>query len=184
MQRSPSGRSSGPSAGRARRLRTFGAAAAAAAAALLAFGRQRRNLAVRRIDDERRAVVPLAIGHPELVVVAGGRVVRGLVELALLLRVERQLDEVCRRSRRRPGRRTATTSSFSSSTSASVSRLVLPLRRPRHRRHAVVRPDALQIGLCRPPCAGPYMTDPRRTSRRQLRRRLRKDRHRRQSECN
>jgi hypothetical protein len=48
-------------------------------AALLRLGGHRRNLAVRRIDDERGPpIVPVALDHPELVVIAGaGGIVRG-----------------------------------------------------------------------------------------------------------
>jgi len=46
-------------------------------AALLRLGRHRRNLPVRRARDERGAsIVPVAIDHPELVVVAGAGIVR------------------------------------------------------------------------------------------------------------
>src|SRR6266849_11222021 len=51
-------------------------------------GCQRRKLTIRRVGDERRSVVPFPIAHPELVVVAGGRVVRQLVVLAAALRIE------------------------------------------------------------------------------------------------
>ena len=55
---------------------------------------ERRKLSVRRIDDERRAVVPLALRHPKLVVVPRRRVVRDLLVLALVPGVEQLLDEV------------------------------------------------------------------------------------------
>ena len=142
MQRSESGRSSGPSDGTARARARGGGGAAG-----LRFGGQRRELAIRRIDDERRAVVPFAIGHPELVVVAGRRVVRRLLELALVFRVQRDLNQVAED-------RVATLIDGLGEKALELvdfgvgdRRLVLPLRRAGHRGHAVVAPHALQVGL-------------------------------------
>ena len=114
----------------------------------LAPGRgQRRELAVRRIDDERRPVVPFPLRHPELVVVAGGRVVRVLIEFPGSLGGESQLDDVAED-------RVAAVAGLARHDRLQLRHLgvgqellVLPLSRPRHRRDAVVAPDALQIRL-------------------------------------
>ena len=59
-------------------------------APLLRFGRHRRNPAVGRIGDERRpAIVPVALDEPELVVVAGARIVRA----GLVMRFEHGEDQ-------------------------------------------------------------------------------------------
>ena len=147
MQRSPSGRSSGLSA-RPRgppsdlRPRRRGRGRGAAAG----LRRQRRHLAVRRIDDERRPVIPVAIDHPELVVVAGGLVVRVWLNLPFSFGVSASWTKSAKIASP-PSSTCFATSVWSSFSSASVMTLVLPLRRPGHRRDAVVRPDALQIGL-------------------------------------
>ncbi len=56
----------------------------------LRLGRFGRDSAVRRIDDERRPVVDVAAGQPEAVVVAGLRIVRS----RLLLAVEHIEDQL------------------------------------------------------------------------------------------
>ena len=67
-------------------------------------------------------LIPLASGHPELVVVAGRRVVGDLLELRPSPSRRARAAPGSGRSHRRPRRRSCATSAFSSSSSASVSR--------------------------------------------------------------
>ena len=105
--------------------------------------RQRRQLAVGRILDQRRAVLEVAIGHPVLTVRAGH-------------------EGLARATCRRAGRGTAQSPNTASASGPKISaarasqrghlvvgepRLVGKLRRPFERRGAVVLPRALQVGL-------------------------------------
>ena len=111
---------------------------------LLRLRRHRRTPPVRRIDDERRAVVELPLHEPERVVVA-----RDDVEILELGVAERLLDQpvaqqiagllgvpelgdACRQV---------------GQLLVGQPRLVAELLGPLHRRRAVVGPDSLQIGL-------------------------------------
>ena len=109
--------------------------------------RQRRVLAIRRIGNERRAVVPLAVGHPELVVVAGARVVGHLLECTLVPGVEHQLHEVSENRVAALIDELLSRSLQFLQLSVGQRGLVFPLRGTRHRRDAVVAPHALQIGM-------------------------------------
>ena len=145
MHRSDSGRSSGPSArprgplsdpstttGRRTPVRRCSPS-----------GVSGGNWPSLRIDDERGAIVPLAIGHPELVVIAGRPVVRRLVELPLPWRRGRA-GPCCRRWRHRPDR-------CSAPRSASAPQ-------PRHRsarslsRHCAGRVIGVTLLLDQTPC--------------------------------
>jgi hypothetical protein len=90
-------------------------------------------------------MVPVAFRHPELVIVAGRPVVGRLVELAGVFRVQRELDLVL--EDRIAALVGALRNQYLQLLELGVGdeRLVFPLRRPRHRRHAVVGPDALQV---------------------------------------
>ena len=112
-------------------------------APLLSLRRQRRQPAVRRIGNQRRPpIVPVAFDHPELVVVAGSRVVRirfrdaiqdGDDEPVAELRVAVVLDDLLGEplELRDLG--------------IGEMRLALPLLGTLERRDRVVRPDALKV---------------------------------------
>ncbi len=114
-------------------------------APLLRVRRHRRKAAVRRIADERRpSIVPVAADDPELVVVAGARIVRarlrdavqhGVDEAVAELRVAVVLGDLRGEPLKLVDLR------------VGELRLPFPLLRPLQRRHGVVRPDALKIGM-------------------------------------
>ncbi len=90
-------------------------------------------------------MIPLAIGHPELVVVAGRRIVRRLLVGALFLRVENLLDEVAEDRVAALIDRLRGELLHLGQLGIGDERLVLPLPRACHRRDAVVAPDTLKI---------------------------------------
>ena len=104
--------------------------------------RERREAAVRRVDDERRAIVEDALGQPALVVVARLRVAGAELRLAVERRqdqfvgeeriaaVHQRLDLLLQVGQLRVGHRRASRE----------------LRGALERRHVVVRPHALHVG--------------------------------------
>ena len=122
------------------------------AGALGRAGRWSRNAAVRRIDDERGAVVPHAVGQPRLVVVAHLRVAGAELGLA----VDRGRDELVGKERvaavHHPGRALLQVRELGVGHRGAQAELLRPLER----RHAVVGPHALEVGMTvRHPRHGP-----------------------------
>jgi hypothetical protein len=114
-------------------------------APLLRRGGHRRNVSPRRIDDERgSSIVPIALDHPELVVVAGAGIVRpglrnlvqhGEDEAVAELRVTVVLGDL--RRERLQFRDFSLGEPF----------LAFPLLRALERRHGVVRPHAVKVRM-------------------------------------